>query len=426
MHNILVIGSGGREDAIVRKLHDSRSAKKVFAMPGNPGMEESAELLELKKGGFEYIAEVCREKEIDMVVVGPELPLALGLGDFLREKGIKVFGPDEAPARLEASKGFAKDFMKKYKIPTAEYKRFTQDQSGEAKEYIKKHPLPIVIKADGLAAGKGVIIAQTRDEAYDALRFIFTGAFKEAGNEVVIEEYMDGEEASILAVCDGSDYVLLASSQDHKRAMDGDKGKNTGGMGSYAPAPIVTDEIRERVEEEIIKPTLRGMQAEGTPFVGCLYAGLMIVDRQPKVVEYNVRFGDPETQVVLPVFKGDFAGLLYSAAAGMLDKSTIENVEKGVACCVILASKGYPDSYEKGFPINGIEKAEEMGAIVYHAGTKREDGKIVSWGGRVLGVTCTGSTLQDAIKNTYMALPLIGFKNKYSRSDIGHRALKRK
>jgi phosphoribosylamine--glycine ligase len=316
MLNILVIGSGGREDAIVRRLFESESTRKIYALPGNPGMEGKAELIPQIKGGFDAIEQLCKDKNINLVVVGPELPLAAGIGDFLREKGINVFGPDKYPAQLEASKGFAKDFMKKYNIPTAEYQRFTKEQSREAREYLKKQKMPIVIKADGLAAGKGVIIATSLNEANDSLDSIFAGEFKDAGKEVVIEEFMDGEEASILAVCDGSDYVLLASSQDHKRALDGDKGKNTGGMGAYAPAPVVTDEIKEMVEEQIIKPALKGMSDSGHPFVGCLYAGLMIVRGEPKVVEFNVRFGDPETQVVLPIFAGDFAGLLYSAAIG--------------------------------------------------------------------------------------------------------------
>jgi phosphoribosylamine---glycine ligase len=425
MLNILVIGSGGREDAIVRKLYDSESTRKIYALPGNPGMEGKAELILQIKGGFDAIHKICQDKKIDLVVVGPEGPLAVGIGDFLREKGINVFGPDKAPAMLEASKGFAKDFMKKYKIPTADYKRFTQSKSKEAREFLRTHKLPLVIKADGLAGGKGVIIATERIEALQALDSIFAGEFKDAGNEVVIEEFMQGEEASILAICDGKDYVLLASSQDHKRALDGDKGKNTGGMGAYAPAPIVTDELKQKVEDNIIKPTLQGMIDRGTPFVGCLYAGLMIDRNEPRVVEFNVRFGDPETQVVLPIFSGDFAGLLYSAAIGNVDEEKIINAENGNACCVIMASKGYPGAHEKGFPISGIEKAEDMGATVYHAGTKKEDGKIISWGGRVLGVTCTGKLLKDAIKNAYEAVPLIGFKNKYGRTDIGSKALKK-
>ncbi|MCX7735864.1 MAG: phosphoribosylamine--glycine ligase [Candidatus Kapabacteria bacterium] len=423
--NILLVGSGGREHALALSLSKSESCGKLYSYPGNPGIWKISEKVgkELKSHS-DYI-NFCKENSIDLVVIGPEQPLADGLSDSLRQNGIAVFGPSKLAARLESSKGFAKDFMLKYKIPTASYKKFNKTEQNQAIEYLRTIDYPIVIKADGLAAGKGVIITHSFDEAQSTLYQIFSGIFGEAGNTVVIEEFMEGEEASILAVTDGKDYLLLPPSQDHKRIFDGDKGKNTGGMGAYAPAPIVNDSILKQIENEIIIPAINGMSAESTPFQGCLYAGLMIKDNKVKVVEFNVRLGDPETQAVLPLIEGDFAALLYSAAIGKLDKSKISILENKHCCCVVLASDGYPDNFEKGFEISGIDSAEKSGALVFHAGTALKDNKLVNSGGRVLGVTALGESLKQAIEKAYEYVELISFKNKYYRKDIGLKGLKK-
>jgi phosphoribosylamine--glycine ligase len=420
--NILLIGNGGREHAIARTIHLSTSTSKLYAYPGNPGIFTFAELTNLTSLDSQPLINYCLSRGIDLVVIGPEQPLADGISDILRQEGINVFGPSQKAARLESSKSIAKEFMLRHKIPTARFGKFSSENKDEAHSFIDASSLTIVLKADGLAAGKGVIIADNIRDAHDTVDSMFGGLFKEAGETIVIEEFLYGQEASILAVSDGKEFVTLASSQDHKRALDGDLGKNTGGMGAYAPAPLVTDDVLNQVKEKILKPAIEGMSAEGTPFVGCLYAGLMINRGEPKVVEFNVRFGDPETQAVLSVFDGDFAGLLYSAAIGNLDKSCIKNIADGFACCVILASQGYPDSYEKGFEISGIEEAEKSGAIVYHSGTKLNDGKLISNGGRVLGVTGNGSTLQLAISNAYEAVSKIRFENMNYRRDIGKKA----
>jgi phosphoribosylamine---glycine ligase len=422
--NILVIGSGGREHALVYKLSQSPSADKIYCTPGNPGIFNLAENPNINSGNFEEISSFCKSNDIGLVVVGPEQPLSEGITDYLRAQGINVFGPTKAAAMLESSKGFAKDFMLKYNIPTAAYKRFIADEKESALNYINEGKFPVVIKADGLAAGKGVIIAMDSEEAHNAIDEIFGGVFGSAGSSIVIEEFLPGEEASILAITDGNDFVALASSQDHKRIFDGDKGKNTGGMGAYAPASIVTEELLEKVNDRILKPAIEGMKQEGTPFTGCLYAGLMISEGNPYVVEFNVRFGDPETQSVLTVFDGDFAKLLYSSAIGVLDKSSITNTSKGFSCCVIISSDGYPDNYEKGNEITGIEEADKSGAIVFHAGTSIKENKLVNTGGRVLGVCGSGSTLKESIDNAYIGLKNISFKNMFYRKDIGKKGLK--
>ncbi len=421
--NILVIGSGGREHALVYKLAQSPSAGTIFCTPGNPGIFESARDPQVKANDFDAIVQFCKENAIGLVVVGPEQPLSEGITDFLRKEGLNVFGPTKAAAMLESSKGFAKDFMKKYKIPTAEYKRFGSSEQAAAHNYIDQGKLPVVIKADGLAAGKGVIIAENLEDAHKAVDEVFGGAFGSAGSSIVVEEFLTGQEASILAVTDGSQFVALAPSQDHKRVFDDDKGKNTGGMGAYAPAPIITPELLEKVKTKIIQPVIDGMRQEGTPFSGCLYAGLMIAGGEPYVIEFNARFGDPETQAVLSVFEGDFAGLLYSAATGRLDAGTVVNPAKGYSCCVILASGGYPDSFEKGFPITGIKEAEGNGSTVFHAGTAVRDGNIVSSGGRVLGVCGMGDTLKESIDKAYESVKSINFQNMYYRKDIGKKGL---
>ncbi|MCX8051391.1 MAG: phosphoribosylamine--glycine ligase [Chlorobi bacterium] len=422
---IVVIGSGGREHALVRALAESPSKPTLWAIPGNPGIFELAQ-----PTGFDNpldtdsLVTFCRDNEIDLVVVGPEAPLAAGVADRLRLEEIPVFGPSQAAARLESSKWYAKRFMERYGIPTARWESFTADEADEAREYVTTHELPLVVKADGLAAGKGVVVASTRDEALAALDRMFSGGYGDAGKRVVIEDFLCGEEASVFAICDGMQYTLLAPAQDHKRLYDGDRGPNTGGMGAYAPAPIVTASLLEQIEQRIVAPTLQGMVSENAPFVGCLYVGLMIADGKPYVVEYNVRFGDPETQSVLEVFRGDFARLLYSAARGRLDRSAIVKVADGWSCTVVLASKGYPGKYETGFPISGIEKAQQL-ARVYHAGTARDAaGTLITAGGRVLDVTSHAPTLADAIERCYRAVQCIRFENVYYRTDIGARALR--
>ena len=412
--NILLIGSGGRENALSRLLSKSESCNKLYCIPGNPGISRDAEIADMSSSDFASMAEFCKKNDISLVVVGPEQPLADGIADYLTSEGISVFGPSKEPAKLEASKGYAKKFMEKCNIPTAMYSTFSAENKDDAHKYIDSHPLPIVLKADGLAAGKGVIIAVSREEAHQTIDSMFTGMFGGAGDNVVIEEFMEGEEASILAVADGKDYITLASSQDHKRIGEGDTGKNTG-----------EDNVLEKVKNEIIEPAIKGMKDAGTPFIGCLYAGLMINEGQPRVVEFNVRFGDPETQAVLSVFEGDFAGLLKSAADGNLDKSKAVNIQNGAACCVVLAADGYPGSYDKWKEITGIEDAEAEGAIVYHAETATDGEKIVASGGRVLGVTGLGNDLKEAIDNSYKACDKIHFENKYNRTDIGQKGLKR-
>ncbi len=419
---VLLIGSGGREHSLAIALAKSPSLTKLYCTPGNPGIFEVAKKAEISAANFDAVEDFCKNHKIDMIVVGHEQPLADGIADVFEGTDVAVFGPSKAAACLESSKDFAKRIMFKNNVPTAAYKTFTAPEAEKAHEYIEGHTLPIVLKADGLAGGKGVVIPDTYEEAHEAIDDIFGGAFSSAGNRVVIEEFMHGEEASIFAVCDGSDYVTLASSQDHKRIGEGDTGKNTGGMGAYSPAPVVTPTVLEKAKKEIIEPMLDGMKKEGTPFVGCLYCGLMIKNEQPRVVEFNVRFGDPETQVVLPIFNGDLAKLFYSAAKGKIDKSAYVEKNDKYAACVVLASDGYPDACEKGFEITGLKDVEEN-IIVYHAGTKEEDGKIITAGGRVLGVTAISSDLKTAVADAYKAVDKVNFDNKYFRKDIAHRAL---
>lgn len=422
--NILVIGGGGREHAMVDALSRSASSGKIYCAPGNPGIFQLAEKADVSVSDTDGIITFCNENSIDFVAVGPEQPLAEGIADKLDDAGIKVFGPKKYPAQLESSKGFAKEFMEAHNIPTAKFECFDKDQKQKLHSCIDNLSGPIVLKADGLAGGKGVVIAETLTQAHEAADMMFDGQFKDAGNKIVIEEFLKGEEASILAICDGKDFVTLASSQDHKRAFDNDMGPNTGGMGTYAPAPIVTDEVLEIVKTVIIQPVLDGMAAAGHPFSGCLYAGLMIDDGMPSVVEFNVRFGDPETQSVLSIFEGDFAELLYSAACGAINKDAISDDFSDSACCVIMSSEGYPGSHDTGFEISGIEEAEKSGGKVYHSGTKTVDGKLLSAGGRVLGVTGRGGDLKAAIGNAYEMVERIDFENKFYRTDIGAKGLK--
>lgn len=419
--NILLIGSGGREHALAVALKKSNNIN-LFAAPGNPGIAEQAEIVTLNIKNHNEVVEFCKVNSIDLVVVGPEQPLADGLSDELRSNSVNVFGPSKQAAMLESSKDYAKSFMVKYGIPTAAYQTFDKGSIDEAVAYIENHSLPIVLKADGLAAGKGVIIAQSHSEAIDALKSVFAGEFGSAGEKIVVEEFMQGQEASIFAVCDGNDYITLAPSQDHKRIFDNDEGKNTGGMGAYCPAKLVDDDLMQQVRTEIIGKALAGMKSEGSPYIGCLYVGLMIDNGIARVVEFNCRFGDPETQPVLTIFEGDFAGLLYSAAIGNIDKTKVVNIASKFATCVILASKGYPDAYEMGFEISGFDKLPN-GVQAYHSGTKLVDGKILSSGGRVLGITAIGSDLKESIDKAYLSISLINFDNMYFRKDIGKKGI---
>ena len=425
--DVLVLGSGGREHALAWRISKSNSLNKLFVSPGNPGMAAIATNIDLAPGK-QSVADFCKENNIGLVVIGPEQPLVDGLADFLRSEGINVFGPGSAAAEIEGSKSFAKKLMRKYSVPTADYKEFDYTEFEDASLCLKDYKYPAVIKADGLAAGKGVIICNSFTEAENALKEIFVDkAFGTAGSKIIIEEFLEGEEASILAVTDGDDYVLLPSSQDHKRIGEGDTGKNTGGMGAYSPAPVITASVLNEISAKIIEPVLDGMKKEKRKFSGCLYAGLMITSAGPKVVEFNCRFGDPETQAVLPLVQGDFLKLLYSAAIGKLDKNSV-SFSGGTAVCVVAVSGGYPGSYQKGLEIQGLEAVDSEQLIVFHAGTAQKDNRILTSGGRVLGVTAVldENDLQKARTLAYGALNRIKFKDMYYRRDIGMKALKRK
>ena len=418
--NILVIGSGGREHALYWKLSESPQTEQIYAIPGNPGMGASAAIA---LDDHAAILRFVKEHEIGLVVVGPEVPLMNGLVDELEAAGIRAFGPRANAAEIEGSKSFAKDLMKKYGIPTARYEVFTAAEP--ARVYIRQEGAPIVVKADGLAAGKGVIVAMTEQEALDAVDAIMEDhSFGDAGARVVIEEFMEGEEASLLAFTDGTTIRPMISAQDHKRAYDGDRGPNTGGMGTYAPAPVMTPEMTERAVEEILKPTIAAMAKEGRVYRGCLYLGLMVTADGPKVVEFNARFGDPETQVVLPLLDSDLVAIMCACADGTLADVPIR-WKDGAAVCVVLASGGYPGHYDKGQEIHGLADAEAMGALVFHAGTAMKDGKLVTNGGRVLGVVGRGADISSAVDAAYAAATKISFKDAYYRKDIAHRALER-
>ena len=418
--NILVIGSGGREHALYWKLSESPQTEQIYAIPGNPGMGAS---VAIALDDHAAILRFVKEHEIGLVVVGPEVPLMNGLVDELEAAGIRAFGPRANAAEIEGSKSFAKDLMKKYGIPTARYEVFTAAEPARA--YIRQEGAPIVVKADGLAAGKGVIVAMTEQEALDAVDAIMEDhSFGDAGARVVIEEFMEGEEASLLAFTDGTTIRPMISAQDHKRAYDGDRGPNTGGMGTYAPAPVMTPEMTERAVEEILKPTIAAMAKEGRVYRGCLYLGLMVTADGPKVVEFNARFGDPETQVVLPLLDSDLVAIMCACADGTLADVPIRWKE-GAAVCVVLASGGYPGHYDKGQEIHGLADAEAMGALVFHAGTAMKDGELVTNGGRVLGVVGRGADISSAVDAAYVAATKISFKDAYYRKDIAHRALER-
>lgn len=421
--DILVIGAGGREHAICWSLAKSPKADKIYCAPGNAGIGQIAELVPIQVNEFEKLAAFAEEKRVGLVVVGPDDPLAEGIVDVFEAKNIPVFGPRKNAAHIEGSKTFMKDLLKKYNIPTAAYEKF--DNYEQALQYLQSCPVPIVIKADGLAAGKGVTVAFTREEAETALKNIMIDkVFGESGSQVVIEEFLEGQEMSILSFVDGETVRPMVAAQDHKQVYDGDKGPNTGGMGTYSPLPHIADSIIEEAIETIIKPTAKAMVAEGRPFRGVLFAGLMITpDGKPKTIEFNARFGDPETQVVLPRLKSDLLEIFLAAVNGTLDQVDIEWSEEA-AVCVVLASGGYPASYPKGLPIQGLEEAQAAGALVFHAGTgKNEAGEWVTNGGRVLGVVGRGSSIAEARDNAYEAANLITFEGKHQRSDIAAKAL---
>ena len=419
--NVLLIGSGGREHALAWAILASPLLSKLYCAPGNAGIAEIAECVPVDAEDHAAVVRFCRESRIDLVVVGPETPLVAGLADDLDAARIRVFGPSKAAARLEGSKGFTKDFCAEHGIPTAAYARF--EDRAAALAYIERQPLPIVVKADGLAAGKGVTIAETREAAAAAVDACFSGSLGSGG--VVIEEFLAGEEASFFALVDGSHAIPLASAQDHKRAFDGDRGPNTGGMGAYSPATVVTPEIARRAMDEIIWPTVKGMAARGTPYRGVLYAGLMITAGGPKLIEYNVRFGDPEAQVLVLRLKSDLLSALLATADGVLNAFDVRWYDDA-ALTVVMAAEGYPGDYAKGSEIRGIDAARAIeGVEVFHAGTKRDGERILAAGGRVLNVTARGRTLAEARARAYGAVATIDWPGGFYRSDIGWRALHR-
>jgi phosphoribosylamine--glycine ligase len=418
---VLLIGSGGREHALAWKLAQSPKLTALYAAPGNPGIAEHAEIVSLDVDDHGAVAEFCLTNGIDFVVVGPEGPLVAGIADVLRSKNIVVFGPSAAAAQLEGSKGFTKDICARYNIPTGAYRRFTKGE--EAKAYVTEQGAPIVVKADGLAAGKGVTVAMTVEEALAAIDDCFDGAFGAAGAEVVVEAYLDGEEASFFCLSDGKTALALATAQDHKRVGDGDTGPNTGGMGAYSPAPVMTPEMVERTMKEIIEPTIRGMAESGHPFTGVFFAGLMITQKGPELIEYNVRFGDPECQVLMMRLKSDLLELLYAAATGTLNQ--VEALwSDDVALSVVMASKGYPAAYDKNTPIAKLP-ATARGEKIFHAGTAIKDGQLVATGGRVLNVTAIGHNVREAQAGAYSLVEGITWENGFCRRDIGWRAAAR-
>jgi phosphoribosylamine--glycine ligase len=421
MANVLVIGSGGREHALCWRLKQSASVEQVFCAPGNGGIAEDATCVALKNS--DEIIRFCKEQAIDLVVIGPEQPLVEGLADTLTAAGIATFGPSKLAAQLEGSKGFTKSLCRKYNIPTADYGYFTDADA--AKDFLKGKSYPIVVKADGLAAGKGVIIAQSEQEATAAAVDMFSGSFGESGKSVVIEEFMEGEEVSFFALSDGNTAIEFGYAQDHKRAYDGDSGPNTGGMGTYAPTPVMNAALSKTVMETIIHPTVSAMKKEGAPFKGVLFAGLMLTKQGPKLLEYNARFGDPETQVLMARFTGDLYQTLLAVATGTLEKAKISFHEEA-AVCVVMAAKGYPGAYERGSVIRGLEKAGALQDVkIFHAGTEKRGGDIVATGGRVLGVTALGDTTAQAQEKAYKAVDTIDWPQGFCRRDIAWRALKK-
>lgn len=415
---VLIVGSGGREHAIAAAVAKSKRVSKIYAAPGNAGIAKLAECVDIPVMDFNRLTSFAKEKEIDFTIVGPDDPLVAGAVDAFEAEGLKVFGPRKNAAIIEGSKAFSKDLMKKYGIPTAAYENF--DNAEDALAYLENADFPIVLKADGLALGKGVLICKDLEEAKAGVKEIMLDKhFGDAGNRMVIEEFMTGREVSVLAFCDGTTIKTMTSAQDHKRAKDGDQGLNTGGMGTFSPSPFYTEEIAQFCQREIYDKTMAAMKAEGRDFVGVLFTGLMITEKGTRVLEFNARFGDPEAQVVLPRMKNDIIDVMEACVEGRLDEINLE-FEDNAAVCVVLASDGYPVSYEKGYEIKGLDAFNgREGYYVFHAGTKAKDGKIVTNGGRVLGVTAKGEDLVKARANAYEATGWIDFENKYMRKDIG-------
>ncbi len=419
--NVLLIGGGGREHALAWKLKQSPLLDRLYCAPGNAGIAAVAECVALEVADHDAVIRFCKENDIALVVIGPEVPLVAGLADDLEAAGIKVFGPSQAAAQLEGSKGFTKDLCAEYGIPTGSYRRFAD--AAAAKAYLAAQALPIVVKADGLAAGKGVTIATTREEAREAIDACFEGAFGAAGAELVIEEFLDGEEASFFALVDGEIALPLATAQDHKRAYDGDHGPNTGGMGAYSPAPIMTPELIARTMDEIVLPTVAAMQARGRKFKGVLYAGLMIKNGAPKLIEYNVRFGDPEAQVLMLRLKSDLLPALLAVAEGDLGDLALD-WHDDASLCVVMAARGYPGTPLKGTEIKGLEDAGADPAVqIFHAGTRRDGARIVADGGRVLGIAARGKDIREAQRHAYAAVDRIDWPEGFCRRDIGWRAI---
>ncbi len=421
---VLVVGGGGREHALVWKIAQSPAVKKVYCAPGNAGIAQMAECLSISAEDVKSLTDRAEKERIDLTVVGPEAPLTLGIVEAFQEKGMRIFGPSQKAAEIEGSKAFTKDLMKKYGIPTADSETFSD--YGSATEYVKGKGAPLVVKADGLAAGKGVIICRTPDEALSALDLIMVRkAFGAAGARVVVEEFLEGEEASFLAFTDGETVLPLPTSQDHKPIYDNDQGPNTGGMGAYSPAPVVNQKVYREVMEKVMIPTVRGMAKEGRKYQGVLYAGLMIKGENPKVLEFNARFGDPEAQPLLMRMKSDLVPVLEATIDGNLAGQKVE-WEDRASVCVVMSSSGYPGSYEKGKPITGLEEAARVqDAFVFHSGTAFKEGKVVTQGGRVLGVTALGSGIQEAIQKAYAAVAKISWEGAYYRKDIGQKAISR-
>ena len=420
--NVLLIGSGGREHALSWKLAQSPILTKLYAAPGNPGIGHDAECVDLNVSDHDAVIAFCADHAIDLVVVGPEAPLVDGIADALSASGVSVFGPSRSAARLEGSKGFAKDLCARMNIPTGDCQHF--NNAPKAKAYVRARCAPIVIKADGPAAGKGVTVAMSVEEACDAIDNCFEGGFGEAGSEIVVEEYLEGEEASFFCLCDGATIVPFGTAQDHKRAGEGDTGPNTGGMGAYSPASVMNDEMVERVLREIIEPTVRGMKRAESPFKGVLYAGLMLTADGPKLIEYNVRFGDPECQVLMMRLKGDLLPILKAAADGDLSGTAVD-WRDDAALTVVMAARGYPGSPEVGTVISGVPEVTGAGAAIFHAGTAMKDGRLVAAGGRVLNVTALGATVVEAQGAAYAAVDAIDWPEGFCRRDIGWREIER-
>ncbi|HBC46249.1 MAG TPA: phosphoribosylamine--glycine ligase [candidate division Zixibacteria bacterium] len=419
---ILVIGKGGREHALVWKLSQSRGVEKIYCAPGNAGIAQIAEIVPIPIDNLAALADFAADKKIDLTVVGPELPLTLGIVDIFEQKGLRIFGPDKAAAEIEGSKAFAKDFMQRYHIPTASSRIFSNHM--DALDFVSTVSYPLVIKADGLAAGKGTIIVTSPEEAKaSVVNIMVDKVFGQAGERLLVEEFLQGEEVTVMALTDGERVIPMVSAQDHKRIFDSDKGPNTGGMGAYAPTHVISDKMMKRITEEILEPTVSGLAEMGRLYKGVLYTGIIVTDRGPKVLEYNCRFGDPETQAVLPLLETDLVEIFSDIADGYLNINEIKWKDQSCVC-VVLASRGYPETHENGIVIEGLENIKGKDSFVFHAGTTRKDGKIVTNGGRVLGVTTADHTLKGAIGKVYETIQQITFDGMQYRHDIGMRAVK--